>query len=346
MIKEWDLLRAIACVSIVLLHTTTWIISLQTPVENELYTFLRLILCFATPTFILLSIIILANRYPDKLPKKFWSSRILYIYLPFVAFSAIDALNRMNEIKGFGEYFYNNVVLGRFTGWFILVIFQLYFLYWLITKFRWSRWIIFPLGIVASYIHFHELLFSRDFYETYALELRITATIWLMYFVFAYYVGRHYTVIAPWLLKGRYVLLLLVAASIYYLYDRYEALNIIVESRTIYLVPTVITVTLTILAWGQLVPKLKIVDLISRYAFAIYLGHWQVMFYVAKPIVDTFEATYIRIPLIFSVAIAGSILFAYALQHVPGGQFVVGKIKHKKKPRSQQGEQQVAVAKS
>lgn len=344
MIKEWDLLRAIACLSIVLLHTTTWIISLQTPVENELYTFLRLILCFATPTFILLSIIILANRYPDKLPNKFWSSRILYIYLPFVAFSAIDALNRMNEFKGFGEYFYNNVVLGRFTGWFILVIFQLYILYWVVTKFKWSRWIIFPLGIAASYIHFHELVFSREFYDTYALELRITGTIWLMYFVFAYYVGRYYSNIAPWLLKGRYVLLLLLAASLYYLYDRFEALNIIVESRTIYLVPTVIVLTLTILAWGQLIPKFAFVDLISRYAFAIYLGHWQVMFYVAGPIVETFESTSVRIGLIFTIAIAISIAFAYALQYIPGGQFVVGKIKQKRKKKPS-SDKDVAIAK-
>ena len=331
MIKEWDLLRAIACVSIVLLHTTTWIITLQAPVENEMLTFLRLILCFATPTFILLSIIILANRYPDQLPKKFWSSRFLYIYLPFVAFSAIDAMNRMNQYKGFWEYFYNNIVLGRFTGWFILVIFQLYFLYWVVTKFKWTRWIIFPASIAISYIHFHGLVFSEEFYKTYELELRISATIWLMYFVFAYFVGRYYHVLAPWLLKARYVLLVAVGGSLYYLYDRFETLNVIVESRTIYLVPTVITLTLAILAWGQLVPKLQSVDLISRYAFAIYLGHWQVMVHIAEPIVLAFEATYIRIPLILSISIAVSIIFAYVLQFIPGGAFVVGKIKKQRK---------------
>lgn len=331
MIKEWDLLRAIACLSIVMLHTTTWILSLTEPVENEIYTFLRLILCFATPTFILLSIIILANRYPDQLPKKFWSSRILYIYLPFVAFSAIDAFNRMNQYKGFGEYFYNNVVYGRFTGWFILVIFQLYLLYWFVTKVKWSRWIVFPLAIIVSYVHFEQLVFSEEFYSMYAIELRISATIWLMYFVFAYFVGRYYKVLAPWLLKGRYVLLLFVAAAIYYLFDRFETVGIIVESRTIYLVPTVITLTLAILAWGQLIPKFKTVDLISRYAFAIYLGHWQVMFYVAKPIVETFDEVYIQIPLIFLSAITVSILFAYAMQFIPGGQFVVGKIKRQRK---------------
>ncbi|MEE1132262.1 MAG: acyltransferase family protein [Caryophanon sp.] len=345
MVKEWDLLRAVACVSIVLLHTTTWVITLQAPETTDVYTFLRLILCFATPTFILLSIIILANRYPNQLPKKFWSSRILYIYLPFVAFSAIDAFNRMSVKKGFGEYFYNNIVFGRFTGWFILVIFQLYILYWLVTKFKWSRWIVFPLCIVASYVHFNELVFSEEFYATYALELRITATIWLIYFVFAYFVGRYYNAIAPWLLKARYVLLLLVAWSIQYLYGKFDTLELLVESRTIYLVPTVITLTLAILAWGQLIPKMQPVDFVSRYAFAIYLGHWPVMFYTAPIITQYVESVYISTPLIFMTAICGSALFAFGLQYVPGGQFVVGKVKKKRKPEPVAVVEQVVEAK-
>lgn len=346
MVKEWDLLRAIACVSIVLLHTTTWVITLQAPEMTDVASFLRLILCFATPTFILLSIIILANRYPNELPKNFWSSRILYIYLPFVAFSAIDAMNRMSAKKGFIEYFYSNIVLGRFTGWFILVIFQLYILYWFVTKFKWSRWIVFPLCIAASYVHFNELVFSEEFYAVYSLELRITATIWLIYFVFAYFVGRYYSVIAPWLLKARYVLLLLVAWSIQYLYGKFDTLDLLVESRTIYLVPTVITLTLAILAWGQKIPKLPPIDFVSRYAFAIYLGHWPVMFHVAPIITAYVEPVYMSIPLIFITAICISSLFAYALQHVPGGQFIVGKVKKKRKAEPAAIVEEVAEAKS
>ncbi|WP_375803831.1 acyltransferase family protein, partial [Staphylococcus aureus] len=76
MIKEWDLLRAIACLSIVTLHTTTWM-----TFHNEFYAehttlhFIRILLCFATPTFIVLSIIILAHKYPNQLPSNFWSKR-------------------------------------------------------------------------------------------------------------------------------------------------------------------------------------------------------------------------------------------------------------------------------
>lgn len=84
MIKEWDYLRVVACLSILLLHTSSWVI-MEVGVEPEqtIYLFLRIALCYATPTFIVLSILILANRYREQIPTNFWSSRIHYILVPF-----------------------------------------------------------------------------------------------------------------------------------------------------------------------------------------------------------------------------------------------------------------------
>ena len=87
MIYEWNLLRTIACMSIVFLHSTTFVSYYYSLPDVDLYHLLRIILCFATPTFVLLSEIILANKYKHRIPGNFFSTRFKYIFLPFVSFA-------------------------------------------------------------------------------------------------------------------------------------------------------------------------------------------------------------------------------------------------------------------
>lgn len=79
MVREWNLLRTIACLSVVFLHSSTQIgRSFGYPSIENMY-FLRVLLTYATPTFIVLSEIILANRYKDKIPPNFFTKRIKLI---------------------------------------------------------------------------------------------------------------------------------------------------------------------------------------------------------------------------------------------------------------------------
>lgn len=71
MIKEWNLLRVIACLSIVLLHSTTQTANVVGYPEIDNYHIYRIIMSFATPTFILLSEIIIANKYSNSIPEGF-----------------------------------------------------------------------------------------------------------------------------------------------------------------------------------------------------------------------------------------------------------------------------------
>ena len=87
-VKEWNLLRVVACLSIVLLHCTTQIGKNVGYPDIENYHFYRMLLCYATPTFIVLSEIILANRYPSILPQNFWMKRIKYIFILVTLHSA------------------------------------------------------------------------------------------------------------------------------------------------------------------------------------------------------------------------------------------------------------------
>ena len=92
MVKEWNLLRAVACLSVVLLHSTTQMGILLGGLQANYYDLFRIGLCYATPAFIVLSEIILANRYSLKVPSGFFIKRFKYIYIPFLVFSVIDGI--------------------------------------------------------------------------------------------------------------------------------------------------------------------------------------------------------------------------------------------------------------
>ena len=93
MVYEWNALRAIACLSIVLLHATTNIEIINGFIDQPFYQFFRLLLCAATPIFILLSILILANRYQHQLPTHFLWHRFQFIVMPFIAAGILYAAN-------------------------------------------------------------------------------------------------------------------------------------------------------------------------------------------------------------------------------------------------------------
>ena len=84
-LTEIDMIRAIACLSVVYNHVITNYqkFSGAAFIETTPFLILRYLFLFATPIFILISITLLARSYPDKLPKNFLWSRIKYIFVPY-----------------------------------------------------------------------------------------------------------------------------------------------------------------------------------------------------------------------------------------------------------------------
>jgi probable poly-beta-1,6-N-acetyl-D-glucosamine export protein len=194
MIKEWNLLRVIACLSIVFLHSTSQIGLVTGFPKTEYYQLLRTILCYATPTFVVLSEIILANRYPDKLPKKFWSKRLKWIFAPYISFSIIDALVSYKISPNFdlSNKIMKNIFLGEFEGYFVLIIFQFYVLHYFVTKYRISmNWLV-PVSILAMIFHFKILEGNISFVKENIALFKIPFTAWFAYFTIAYVIGKNY----------------------------------------------------------------------------------------------------------------------------------------------------------
>lgn len=334
MIKEWNLLRALACLSIVFLHSTTQMSAVINHPENNLYYFGRIFLCLATPVFIVLSIVILANRYPDRLPSNFWIRRVKFILLPFLSFAIIDAfvIHFLNNRVRIEEKVIENILTGHFVGWFILVIFQFYIVHYLIIKFRLSmKWML-PLSFLLMFGYL--LLIKEGFFrlDGYAHVLRLPFLAWFGYFSIAFLVGKYYQTLSIKLLNYRWLTLLLLAFSTAFLYFSYSSgLVTGTHSRRIDLLPLVISFCFVVFAWGQKITASKVINQISKYSFGIYLLHWQFQRVLTPHLAEVFSSYYANVLLLFAISLVASIITIKLMSFLPFGSFIVGKVSNVKK---------------
>ncbi len=330
MIKEWDLLRVVACLSILLLHTSSWVImEVGAEPEQPLYLFLRIALCYATPTFIVLSILILSNRYRERLPINFWSSRIQYIFVPFLVWAFLDAL-LVESIYQKGmllDKFYHNVMSGEFVGWFVVVIMQLYVVVALMKRFKWSIAWFLPISALITLVQHAIILLPYPIFEDNVMVIRLLFTGWLGYFAVAYAIGAYYEQLAALAKKYRGATVVFVVLAALFLYIRVQLGYTEVHSRRLDLVPLVISVVLCVIAWGQSIPSTKVVHMISRYAFMIYLIHWEVLRLSTSWFVAHFDSTLTRVPLLMLWTLVVCIGLTKLLSYLPFSQWIVGKLK-------------------
>lgn len=329
MIKEWNFLRAFTCLCIVFLHSTTQTASIVSYPEIEYYHLFRILLCYATPTFIILSVIILANRYPDRLPPNFWSSRFKFIFLPFLSFALVDAvlINYTNSNTVFVDKLLRNIVTGSFEGWFILVIFQFYFLHHLVTKYKVSMAWLIPTSILTMFWYLNWMNENPTIIPDFNYMLKLPFIAWFGYFSFGYLIGKYYTVISPKLYKYRWATLLYIGVSFSFIFLSYDAGNILVHSRRFDLFPFVISVTCALLAWGQAIPSFKVMTLLNNYAFGIYLVHWPVQMFLAPITADYFHHTSTRVLALFIISLLLAMIIIKLVSLLPFGKYIVGKTK-------------------
>jgi len=297
--------------------------------EQQFYLFLRIALCYATPTFIVLSILILSNRYRERLPSNFWSSRIQYIFVPFLVWAFLDAL-LVESIYHKGllwDKYYHNVVSGEFVGWFVVVIMQLYVIIALMKRFKWSIAWFLPLSVLITLVHHAIIQLPYPLLEDNVMVIRLLFTGWLGYFAVAYTLGVYYEQIAGLAKKYRGATVVFVLLSMVFLYIRVQLGYTEVHSRRLDLVPLVLSVVLCIIAWGQSLPATKVVRLISQYAFMIYLIHWEVLRLSTSWFVAHFDSTVTRVPLLLLWTLVVCIGLTKLLSYLPFSQWIIGKLK-------------------
>ena len=329
MVREWDWLRVIACLSIVSLHTSTWIV-LRRPFygDSELLHFIRILLCYATPTFILLSIVIMANRYPNALPKYFWKKRVSFLILPFIAWSIVSAMivEHLFQNDLLRETIVRNIFLGEYVGWFVLVIVQMYILYALILHFKWKEEVWLTLAILLFFIHHAVTQLPVLWIEENIALFRLSITGWLGYFAIAYLIGKHYERVAATLYRYRYWTFLALGLSVLYVYLHYVLGETEIHSRRLDLIPLVFSATAVILAWTQRLPHFTLIQVLSRYSFIIYLMHWEVLRMTSGIFIRQDWTLKLTWPLIVIWTVSFCIVVAKLISLLPFGEYVVGKV--------------------
>ena len=331
MIKEWSLLRVIACLSVVFLHSTSQIGFVMDPPDMKYYDFFRIILCYATPTFIVLSEIILANRYKKGLPRGFFGKRFRYVYIPFLIFAIIDSFvgKYLSPDALLVNQIFLNIFLGTYAGYFVLIIMQFYFLHYLVLRYKISMKILFPISLIVMFYHLYLINSSPSPVES-DLYLKLPFTAWFGYFTIALIIGRNYEKIAEKLREYKWYTLLGIIISIFIIFINYQLGNQVVYSRRFDLFPLVISISCAVIAWGQLIPNYKIINLISNYSFPIYLIHWQVQRLIAPHITSYFNSTFNSVLVLFVLSLFVSIILIKIISLLPFGKFIVGNVKSRK----------------
>ncbi|MFJ8458753.1 acyltransferase family protein [Lysinibacillus xylanilyticus] len=331
MMYEWNVLRAIACLSIVLLHATTNTEIINGYIENPYYQFFRLLLCFATPTFILLSIIILAKRYPVELPPNFLWRRFQFVYIPFVAASILYAIYAtLHYDESFWNALYRHIVLGDFSGWFVMTIFQLYILFFIIKKYQLSSIWLTPIMLALGILYMTLAKLNVDFSIVNDNVVRLLFVGWLPFFAIAYLIGTHYRWVALYISKYKFLTLVFVVLSTSILAINYYLGATEITSRRLDMMLLIISITLCILAFGQIAPKLKIINLVSQYSFGIFLIHWLVQEFLV-PYTAQIPTTSLQVIALFLSSVIVCMLIIKIISFLPYSAYLIGKA-HIKKP--------------
>ncbi len=345
-IDEVSIVRVIACLSVVLLHSIKFSTGESTDgaVEFGLWSLAGL-LSFGTSTFVFISALILAYSYPKSLPSGFYMKRIRFLLIPFacmaVFYAIISGLTKDWSIPKLVVY----NLLGAYHGWFVLVIFQFYVLHQLyaryIDRFRPSVVLSVSFVITVVYLGFFNLMPPPDGQLAAYIWERgywMPFTGWLFYFSLAYYCGRNYQRFLRGLERYKWwiVAALPLTAGLIVYNNAYSSFGF--GSKRVDMIGfTVVMILLLFLLFRGVKRIPPLVTLISQYSFGIYLVHWFFLDMMDRA-VERFgiQLGYLEIPLLFVAGIACCIVTIWVFNHVvPFGQYVVGRINTGRSTRAQ-----------
>jgi membrane-bound acyltransferase YfiQ involved in biofilm formation len=341
-IDELFLLRAVACLSIVLLH------SIHRIYGDEALTIrlLTLLMTFGTPTFVFISEFILSHSYPHSLPKHFWGKRLSYILLPYVLFGIFYAGMKAVEAslttaaplaQTFVELSLRHILLGDYHGYFILIIFQFYCLHRWFQKYiqRYSAKLVLGVSLVVNlaYLGFFNFTDPMNFpYAAYIWSKLywVPCLGWLFYFTLAYYCGRNYEAFKAGVRRrGLWIIAFLLVSSIVPLYLLQQGIIKDISSKRVDMLFFTVAMSLFLFyigLWLKEIPRWILT--ISRYSFGIYLFH---PLYLAAMVlivrkVPLLSGSIPGVIVMFVGSTVGSILTLHVLNKWSWGPYFAGKV--------------------
>lgn len=196
------MVRALACIAVVLTHSITNFISIANPDldgSSKYITFIRFILLAATPIFILISETLISRNYTDGVPKGFLLKRVRFILIPYILVGLFYAfMESGGDTDRFILIMKQTILQGNWHGYFVLVIFQFYLLHILLNRIlsKIRPWFPLVLSFVLTFAHQYSFDKIPEYnvwmMDSYPLFHRTFVLAWLFYFVIGFYLGRNY----------------------------------------------------------------------------------------------------------------------------------------------------------
>lgn len=339
-IHEIFFLRAIACLSIVLLHSVTRVYD----DEGAWVQYVKLLLAFGTPIFIFISELLLAYAYPLYTPKGFFTKRIRYILMPFLCFTILYSIQDTFTGTGTGkidEWLSNlgkGLFLGETPGYFVLIIFQFYILHILFQRYIFNTWrpyiVLLSTGIInityLAIFNFTQPINHEFAFFFWDRAYRMPFLGWIFYFAVAYYCGRQWDRIKELLDQNRMWLIASVPASAALLfYSLHEGWIPVISSKRIDMIPFALSMAFVLMWAASRMKKISQVWIqISQYSFGIYLIHPLVYSILGKALegVPFWRNSVLGVVILFSIAITVSIGAVIFLNKWRVGAYIIGRI--------------------
>jgi membrane-bound acyltransferase YfiQ involved in biofilm formation len=337
-VHEIYTVRALACLTIVLLHSMGAVSNARPEVDNGIWAIVAVVLKFGTPVFVMVSACVLAysNSYRATPPSMF-RKRAAKLLPPFViigAFYAVvswytDDLTAPEAVARFGS----NMVLAGYHGYFILIVLQFLAIFGafkrLAAKVGMRRMVVGTLFVNAAWLAFFNFVPAPNSAIGELIWYRISWLPfpgWLFFFTAAYYLGANLQATRR-LVVSRPTLLLCSTAAAAVLVAILFSTDVITtdSSKRVDMLLLAPLAFLMFFLIGQRKPS-RFIMWVSENSFGIYLLHF---FFIA--VTETaLEQLPLSVPPLLSAItffVIGTTLSGFAavlVRKVPFGELAVG----------------------
>ncbi|SDH87808.1 Membrane-bound acyltransferase YfiQ, involved in biofilm formation [Planococcus glaciei] len=339
-LNEINIIRALMCISIVLTHSISNYfrnVEADSVAYEQYQIYIRFALLCSTPIFILLSETLISKNYPGKLKKGFWGKRFAFILLPYILIGLVVSYKSShNDWSAFLEVAYNKIVLGEWYGFFVLVIFQFYFLHWLIGGFlaRIKPAIPIVLSFILSFAHIygyvHNETYQSFIIEQYPFWYKTHILFWLFYFITAFYIGQYYEQLVSFLTARIWLPTLTTVLSFALVMYNYKVLEYTRLSSERYdmLLYAVSIFFLLVALIRKFNLNSQALVMISNFSFFIYLTHMIFLPYFVKFAIGFGENFFVYIAIIAFLTVSACIGVAFLFYQNRITRLFTGKIKY------------------
>ncbi|MDR6226209.1 acyltransferase family protein [Desmospora profundinema] len=336
-IQEVFFLRFIACLSVVWIHAISVTYG-QYPLSDQgvlaVQTF-QMAFMYATPLFVCISELLLAHAYPNQTPRSYWEKRVKYILLPFFSMAFVYALiQHPTDASALWSRYVDMVLLGKWHGYFIMIIFQFYLLHALFIRWVKNRWMV-PVLTVSFAVNFLYLSLPAVPLP-FGIAHYIPFVAWIFYFTVSYYIGRNLSAFRRGVERYRILIFAGVVLSLgALLYLKGFGIVFSTSSKR----PDVMIYTVFILCFlfwiGMKMKEIPRWMLeVGRFSFGIYLLHPLVQHRMIKTWLPLDLPIFVYAVILFMAGVLIPIALTWLMNQLPLGAFVVGKLGKGKRKRA------------